>query len=101
MPSSFEPCGNSQMLAMRGATPCIVHHVGGLKDTVRLEVNGFAFTGSSVAQQTSAMLAVIAKACERVRADDENWQQTKARAAEARFTWDSVIEQYLKKLYAR
>jgi glycogen synthase len=47
------------------------------------------------------MLAVIAKACERVRADDENWHQIKARAAEARFTWDSVIEQYLEKLYAR
>jgi starch synthase len=101
MPSSFEPCGISQMLAMRGATPCIVHHVGGLRDTVRPDVNGFAFTGSSVAQQTSAMLTVIAKACERVRADDENWQQIKARAAEARFTWDSVIEQYLEKLYDR
>ena len=49
MPSAFEPCGLSQMIAMRyGALP-IVHEVGGLRDTVRPynrftgEGNGFSF----------------------------------------------------------
>jgi len=51
MPSAFEPCGLSQMIAMRyGALP-IVHEVGGLRDTVRPydwstgAGNGFSFHG--------------------------------------------------------
>ena len=46
MPSSFEPRGISQMLAMRDGQPCVVHHTGGLKDTVQDGRTGFAFNGA-------------------------------------------------------
>ena len=49
MPSGFEPCGLSQMIAMRYGTVPIVHETGGLRDTVQPynrftgEGNGFSF----------------------------------------------------------
>ena len=51
MPSSFEPCGISQMLAMRAGQPCLVHAVGGLNDTVQDGVTGFSFSGADSTEQ--------------------------------------------------
>ncbi len=48
MPSSYEPCGITQMQAMREGQPCLVHAVGGLKDTVSDGVNGFTFAGATL-----------------------------------------------------
>lgn len=100
MPSSFEPCGISQMLAMRASVPCIVHGVGGLKNTVSNGVTGFVFDGNSVALQLSNMLKSVNEACQLVQNDPEAWQLIKTNAGAARFLWDDVIEQYLHKLYA-
>ncbi len=53
MPSAFEPCGLSQLIAQRYGTLPIVHEVGGLRDTVRPynrftgEGDGFSFRGYS------------------------------------------------------
>ena len=51
MPSSFEPCGISQMIAMRHGQPCIVHSVGGLRDTVTHGKTGFVFDGDTQVEQ--------------------------------------------------
>ena len=59
MPSSFEPCGISQMLAMRAAQPCVVHGVGGLRDTVEDGRSGFVFTGATPQEQASNFVAAV------------------------------------------
>lgn len=99
MPSSFEPCGISQLLAMRGGTPCIVHHVGGLRDTVVSGVNGFAFSGDSPGLQARAMLDVTRRACELAASDSKAWQQLQEAAQNTRFDWDKSIHEYLRLLY--
>jgi len=99
MPSSFEPCGISQMLAMRTGTPCIVHHVGGLRDTVTADVNGFAFTGDTVDGQVKNLFAAVDEALGLMESDHKRWQQMRKAAAAARFEWQGVAQDYVDRLY--
>ncbi len=99
MPSSYEPCGISQMLAMRAGTPCIVHHVGGLKDTVQHGINGFGFGGDTLGRQAENMLETVRQACA-IIGRPAPWQKIRRAAADSRFSWDVVVRRYLDELYA-
>lgn len=99
MPSSFEPCGISQMLAMRDGQPCVAHRVGGLKDTVTDGVNGFCFEGQTVAQQAENFVAACRRAVELRRTEPEKWQAIRRNAAAARFSWNDTADAYLTRLY--
>lgn len=61
MPSEVEPCGSSQMIAMRYGTLPLVRKVGGLKDTViafnddKVNANGFAFDKISQKEMYEAL----------------------------------------------
>ena len=55
MPSSFEPCGIGQMLAMRAGQPCLAHRVGGLSDTIKDNVDGFLFAGQDPPRQAARL----------------------------------------------
>ena len=99
MPSSFEPCGISQMLAMRDGQPCVVHRAGGLKDTVTHGVNGFCFEGGTVAEQVDNFVSVCLQAMELQQAQAERWQGIRRNAAAARFSWDDSAAAYLAQLY--
>ena len=99
MPSSFEPCGISQMLAMRAGQPCLVHQVGGLKDTIIDRENGFSFSGDTLQMQSEALLSCFEKALTLRREQPKQWQQIASNAKAARFTWSQVANEYLSKLY--
>ena len=98
MPSSFEPCGISQLLAMRAGMPCVVHHVGGLRDTVTEGENGFAFTGTGPTEQADGMLQAVGRA-RSAMGDKALWQQMRRKAKDTRFTWEHAIDHYLQDLY--
>jgi starch synthase len=99
MPSSFEPCGISQMLAMRAGQPCVVHGVGGLKDTVSHNVTGFVFEGETALEQAQRFVQTTMDALGMRAADPIRWQQISRAAMQQRFDWKSSAEQTIQFLY--
>ncbi|MGH2486144.1 MAG: glycogen synthase, partial [Ktedonobacterales bacterium] len=101
MPSRFEPCGLTQMLAMRYGSIPIVHRTGGLADTVQefdpaTETgNGFSFTK----YDPFHLFAAVVRALEAYKFGDL-WQNLMQRAMLADYSWDASAEQYVA-LYRR
>lgn len=65
LPSRFEPCGINQMIAMRYGCVPVVHHIGGLADTIvdydprRKDGNGFTFDRYTSRELLIAMVRVM------------------------------------------
>jgi starch synthase len=101
MPSAFEPCGLSQMMAMRYGTVPIVHETGGLKDTVRpySDFDGIG-DGFSFAQYNSkALMLAIDAAIKVYFAEYETFEVIKDRCMKKNFSWKKSAQTYLK-MYA-
>ncbi len=99
MPSSFEPCGISQMLALRSGQPCLVHRVGGLKDTIIDNKTGYVFSGNNLTEQANAMIVAVERALKQHQKKSPKWKNMCTAAAAARFGWADSIDAYLKQLY--
>ncbi|WP_200821200.1 glycosyltransferase [Oceanicoccus sp. KOV_DT_Chl] len=99
MPSSFEPCGISQMLAMRAGQPCIAHAVGGLANTIVNNKNGFTFSGDDLVEQGSQLLQCVDGALQLLNDKPKVWQKIALGAKKSRFDWSASVELYVKKLY--
>lgn len=99
MPSSFEPCGISQMLAMRAGQPCLVNAVGGLKDTVVHNKTGFCFSGNNAEEQAVAMVAELTRLLDVYESNPQEWKQVSDAAKAERFTWENSATDYIGLLY--
>jgi starch synthase len=99
MPSSFEPCGISQMLALRSGQPCLVHAVGGLRDTIDDNKTGFVFAGTNPSEQADALVATLKRALTLYQTKPAQWKTMRKSAAAARFKWADSIDAYLEQLY--
>ncbi len=101
MPSKSEPCGLSQMIAMRYGTVPIVRETGGLKDTVqpyeawRDAGNGFTFANYA----SSDMLHVIREAVYLYKDYPDAFGRLRKRAMECDFSWARSARDYLR-IYA-
>lgn len=99
MPSSFEPCGISQMLSMRAGQPCLAHSVGGLSDTIIHNDNGFSFSGRNPLQQAENMLSCFQEVLAQKKQQPKAWAKITKNALKARFLWRDVAQDYVKYLY--
>ncbi|PKP42458.1 MAG: glycogen synthase [Bacteroidetes bacterium HGW-Bacteroidetes-13] len=100
MPSLFEPCGISQMLAMRCGQPCLAHRTGGLRDTVGHLINGFCFDGKSIYDKANNMVEVFEEALHLFFENPpEEWKEIAQNALDARFEWSTSVSDYYRYLY--
>ncbi|MCP9201513.1 glycogen/starch synthase [Gramella sp. GC03-9] len=99
MPSLFEPCGISQMLAMRNGQPCLVHHTGGLKDTVSHGKTGFSFSGETIEEKEADFIKVFSETVDLFFHDRKAWKKICAAAKRQRFTWEKSVDEYYERLY--
>ena len=96
MPSKSEPCGLSQMIAMRYGTLPIVRETGGLKDTVRAyeeafdSGNGFSFADFNAGD----MCHVICEAIDLYHNNQKAYKTLRKRGMQADFSWEHSAKRY-------
>jgi len=96
MPSDFEPCGTSQMKAMRYGSLPIVSNVGGLRETVRDNKTGFIFKGVHRKDQAKSLVETVDKAIKLYNVNQNKWMNMQELAMQDRFDWEKSVKEYLK-----
>jgi starch synthase len=97
IPSRYEPCGLTQMYALKYGTVPVVRATGGLEDTIvpldskKGEGNGFKFSP----YKPASFLAAIRKAVDLFQ-NAEAWRKLMANGMKADFSWDRSAQRYLE-----
>lgn len=98
MPSQFEPCGLSQLIALRYGTLPIVRETGGLRDTVLSyneytgEGNGFSFFNYNAHD----MLNTIERAIHYYHHEKETWAMLQQRGMSGDYSWTNSAGKYME-----
>ena len=97
MPSEFEPCGLSQMIAMQYGTLPVVRETGGLRDSVQAynqftgEGTGFSFANMNADEMAGCLM----NACEIFWTQPEAWANIQQQAMATDFTWRRAANDYM------
>ncbi|MCM1042738.1 MAG: glycogen synthase GlgA [Corallococcus sp.] len=98
VPSRFEPCGLSQLIALRYGTLPLVRETGGLKDTVVSyneqtgEGNGFSFANCD----SEGLLYTVNRAHGFYADNVELWRELCIRAMKCNYSWRKSSRRYVK-----
>jgi starch synthase len=108
VPSMFEPCGLTQMIAMRYGGIPVVRRTGGLADTVfdvdddaeraalqGMEVNGYSFDGAD----SGGMDYALNRALSGFHNDKAQWNELVERNMSTDWSWASPAQDYLELYY--
>lgn len=96
MPSAFEPCGLSQMIAMRYGTIPLVHEIGGLRDSVKPynpithEGTGFSFVDFS----SYVLMETLKQAMEVYYNEPDTWKKMMLAGMNKDFSWETASQKY-------
>ena len=98
IPSRYEPCGLTQMIAMRYGCVPVGRATGGLKDTIHdsgvtldplVPDNGFLFTNSNAND-----LATVIRRALQVYSDQNEWRKLQINGMGQDFSWEKSAKQY-------
>jgi starch synthase len=96
IPSRYEPCGTTQMIAMRYGCIPLAHSVGGLKDSIINGESGFLFEDFT----TASLIKVIKHAIHIYTTQPNEWNKIQKKAMRTNFSWKKsaliYAQQYLK-----
>jgi starch synthase len=104
VPSKFEPCGLTQMIAMRYGTIPLVRKTGGLGDSVKDGQTGFVFSGytaSALVEKMRQAITLFKKsrtaAAEAIENDRETpWSEMMVQVMREDFSWSASAKQYME-----
>jgi starch synthase len=92
MPSLFEPCGLSQLIAMRYGSVPVVRRTGGLADTVRDGETGFTFDAFT----ENAFWTALQRALLVFNTDAQAWARLRRNGMNANFSWGESAHRYVQ-----